>query len=502
MVRKYPLFLILFVLSAIAVHAQDAGEPPVFEEFCLKGEFDLGWRLQGTKPEAGEFYPTEWCVISSKDSPNVRFSGKGRSNPDMESTFTVVYLPPNMVRIVNEGPQPDLEFREAIVGAEAIAVRRLDPKRIAEEIEANPGWVISKSGNGMIEVRFPGSRFVSTVSIVDSSAISFYTDVDLPLRGRVRAVWEWKTEGEEYGARVTMTVDGMVVYRAKSTRRVLSAESASKAFEPAADEPEAVSIPGKAWPARVAMNLKTIEKGVHIVRNVRTGFHHFVVETNEGLVVADAPAGWVELHQLPPSDLVPGLGISGLSERFIDFLGGHFPGKRIRSVILTHAHDDHSGGARAFAAAGAKIYAPKGSSGFLQTALNRKEMPADRLSASGRKAEVTPVEGRFTMTDAARPVEAVSLGPNPHVDSMLGVFLPKQKIFFVSDIHVPGSDAPAPEANRAVSECFFASWAVENLPVGTRIFNSHSSQVTTVELMKKWTESERCSEQRAVSSER
>ena len=62
-----------------------------------------------------------------------------------------------------------------------------------------------------------------------------------------------------------------------------------------------------------------------------------VIDTDEGLVVADAPAGWVELHQLPPADLVPGLGISGLSERFIDFLDEAFTDRPIRAVALTQA---------------------------------------------------------------------------------------------------------------------------------------------------------------------
>ena len=70
----------------------------------------------------------------------------------------------------------------------------------------------------------------------------------------------------------------------------------------------------------IDMRRQQLADGVHLVSGVRTGFRHMVVETDQGLIVADAPAGWVELHQLPASDLVPGFSISGLSENFIDFL--------------------------------------------------------------------------------------------------------------------------------------------------------------------------------------
>ncbi|MEL7187880.1 MAG: hypothetical protein AAFN50_15840, partial [Pseudomonadota bacterium] len=52
-------------------------------EFCIDGEFDLGARYQGLKPEAGEWYPMTWCVISEGNDGRVQFSGSGKSTPDM-----------------------------------------------------------------------------------------------------------------------------------------------------------------------------------------------------------------------------------------------------------------------------------------------------------------------------------------------------------------------------------------------------------------------------------
>jgi glyoxylase-like metal-dependent hydrolase (beta-lactamase superfamily II) len=253
-----------------------------------------------------------------------------------------------------------------------------------------------------------------------------------------------------------------------------------------------IEVPGDRWPARTNMRLINLADGVYLVHGVRTGFQHLVVDTGEGLVVADAPAGWVEFHHLPPSDLVPGLGVSGLSEKFVDFLGEQFPDKPIRAVALTHFHDDHAGGARAFQAAGAKIYTTKESARFINTALNRPTMPDDRLAALGRKALALPVGDEKLIDGEINRVKLMSMGTSPHVYDMLGIWVVDKNYFFVSDVHVPRSDEDVPSEQRAVTECWFAKWAVTNLPPDVRVANSHSDQVTPVSRLAKYLESDLC----------
>ncbi len=240
------------------------------------------------------------------------------------------------------------------------------------------------------------------------------------------------------------------------------------------------------------MRLVDVADGVHLVRGVRTGFQHLVVETAEGLIVADAPAGWVELHQIPPTDLVPGLGISGLSEKFIDFLGETFPGQRIRAVALTHAHDDHAGGARAFAASRAVIFAPAEYTGFLEQALNSDKMPRDRFTSVNGAIDVVPVADAVTLSDPANTVRLLAIGPGPHASASLGVHAVDAGYFFVSDLHVPNSDADRPRSDRVRTECWFAEWAVANLPPGTVVLNSHSAPRTPVSRLENYRQSDAC----------
>jgi len=210
---------------------------------------------------------------------------------------------------------------------------------------------------------------------------------------------------------------------------------------------------------------------------VRTGFQHLVVDTSEGLVVGDAPAGWVEFHHLPPTDLAPGLGSDGLSHRFIEFLGETFPGRPIHAVALTHAHDDHAGGARAFADSGARVFAPQELASFFDEALDIRTIPIRKEALIGSE------ENR---------VRLVPMGPGPHADSMLGVWAVDRDWFFVSDVHVPNSDAAVPRPERAITECWFAAWAVDNLPETTRVVNSHSAPQTPVSRLADYLASEEC----------
>ena len=476
-----------FLLSLLFSSCVPAGyDGPV--ELCLAGEFDLGVRYQGLRPEAGEFSPSSWCVISEDKSSQVQFSINGRSNPDMEGQFTVSYFPPDRVRIVDRDRPLDIEFVDADIDEEAMRYRRIDPRRLVQELREHPEWIVETFEDGSMEVRYPGSTAVSVVEFRDDRLESLQTEADMPLRGRVPVEWHWEWRQEDE-AEVTIFVDGDEIFQANATWREL--ENSEAVWELSGGQ-NPREVPGSVWPSQVSMQLDTLAEDVYFVRGVRTGFNHLVVDTQEGLVVGDAPAGWVELPQIPPADLVPGLGISGLSEQFIDFLGESFPGRPIRAVALTHAHDDHAGGARAFAAAGGSVYAPQEIAEFLQSALNRQEMPNDRFSDQERMLEVLPVSDRVILDDPSRTIEFIEFGANPHVSSALGLWVREPGYFFQSDIHVPNSESEEPRLDRAVTECWFAEWAVDNLPAETIVLSSHSTIQTPVSRLAKYLESEAC----------
>ena len=129
-----------------------------------------------------------------------------------------------------------------------------------------------------------------------------------------------------------------------------------------------------------------------------------------------------------------------------------FPGKPVRYAAITHPHFDHTGGARAAAAAGATLLVTSAHEKALRTLLEaRHTNPADVLdtnrSTGGKVGSLSLFDGKYVLREGEQALELYALTGSPHVDPMVVAFVPKAGILFQSDLYFPATGAPStPEA--------------------------------------------------------
>jgi len=167
-------------------------------------------------------------------------------------------------------------------------------------------------------------------------------------------------------------------------------------------------------------SLKIVDVGPNISQ-VRGGTHNTVfIATDKYLVAVEAPND------------------DGQSIQSIDMAKKKYPGKPVRYLILTHAHVDHVGGMRAYAAEGAAIVVGKGSGDYFRKALARPEKLNPEAPKKAFTAQVIEVDGKWSVNDGGREVDAYAI-ENPHAANFLFPFVPDAKLGVVTDLYVPGA---------------------------------------------------------------
>lgn len=122
------------------------------------------------------------------------------------------------------------------------------------------------------------------------------------------------------------------------------------------------------------------------------------------------------------------------------------PNKPIRYVVNTHNHFDHLGGVRAAAAEGAIVIAPDVAKKYYETIFKAPHtLNPDKLALSGKKVKVEGVSDKRVLTDGTHSVELGVVSLKPHVDAMLLIYVPQDKVLVQADINATlPANAPSP----------------------------------------------------------
>lgn len=161
------------------------------------------------------------------------------------------------------------------------------------------------------------------------------------------------------------------------------------------------------------------------VYHVTGGTHHsLLIEMRDYLIVVEAP-----LYE-------------ARSQAVMAEAKKRWPAKPIRYVVNTHFHNDHSGGLRTYAAAGATVVTGAVNKEYFEQVLRAPHtVHPDALQQHPRQAVIEAVSAKKVLSEGERSVEIYPV-ENSHATGMLVVYLPQEKVLFVSDLFTPGVQRP------------------------------------------------------------
>ena len=137
------------------------------------------------------------------------------------------------------------------------------------------------------------------------------------------------------------------------------------------------------------------------------------------------------------------------------------PNKPIKYVFNTHHHFDHSGGLRAYVAAGATIITNEGNKAFYETAWKAPHtLQPDMLSQNPKPATFITFKDKYVLSDGTRTLEIYKLQGDNHNELMSIGYLPKEKILIEADDFTPPAEGAPPLVPMAMG---FANNLYDNL---------------------------------------
>jgi glyoxylase-like metal-dependent hydrolase (beta-lactamase superfamily II) len=231
--------------------------------------------------------------------------------------------------------------------------------------------------------------------------------------------------GLKLPARLTTKIDGYTSADLHLTKQTVDGDAGDLAA-PAA----AVSAAPIAGPPPPTVTAEEVAKGVWWLAG--QSHHSVVVEFGDHLTLIEVPLSEAR-----------SLAVIAKARELV-------PGKPLTQVVNTHAHFDHSSGIRAAVAEGLTVITHKGNAPYYKAAVERPHTIApDALAKNPKPLKIETVDEEMTLKDNTRTLNLYHIAGNPHADTLLMAYLPKERILVEADAFSPAGPAlPAAAAGE------------------------------------------------------
>jgi glyoxylase-like metal-dependent hydrolase (beta-lactamase superfamily II) len=221
------------------------------------------------------------------------------------------------------------------------------------------------------------------------------------------------TNGIKLPARLTGKVDEFTTWEISATRQSIDTDLGDLAA------PSAVAAK-PASPAAPNVTVQPLGKGVWLLSG--QSHHSAVIEFADHLMLIDAPQSEART-----------LAVIARAKALV-------PNKPLNQLVTTHHHFDHTAGLRAAVYSGLTVITHAGNKEWVEHMARRPHtIQPDMLAKNVSRISVETVESAREYKDRSMIVLLYHVAGNPHSDTMLMAYIPRDRILVEVDAFSPGS---------------------------------------------------------------
>jgi len=226
--------------------------------------------------------------------------------------------------------------------------------------------------------------------------------------------------GVKLPARLAGKVDEFTTWEITASKQTIDAPVGNAAAPPDVMKPAAPAAPNVA--------VTPIGKGVWFLAG--QSHHSVLVEFADHLMLIEAPQSEART-----------LAVIAKAKEIV-------PKKPLTQLVTTHHHFDHTAGMRAAIAEGMSVITQAGNKEWVENMARRPHtLQPDYLSKNATRLEVVTVDEEKEFKDQTMTVMLYHVAGNPHSDTMLMAYIPRDRVLIEVDAFSPGAQVNPYSAN-------------------------------------------------------